>query len=61
MYKKYEELLKKRNVTTADVSRGTGIAESVFSNWKKRGGNLSLDNVKKLADYFHVSIEELLA
>ena len=60
MYKKYEELLKERNLTTAEVSRGTGISESVISNWKKRGGNLSLENAKKVADFLGVSIEELL-
>ena len=60
MYKKYEALLKKYKVTTAEVSAATGIAQTVFSNWKKRGGCLSAKNLKKLADYFGVKIEDLL-
>lgn len=60
MYKKFVELLQKRNESTAQVSRATGIGESVFSNWKNRGGKPSVDNLAKLAKYFDVSIEFFL-
>lgn len=61
MYKKFEKLKKKKGVTTAEVSRATGIQQSTFSNWKTRNGYLSIENTKKLAEYFGVTIEELLA
>ena len=57
MYSKFLELLKKTGKTTAQVCRDTGISESVMSNLKHRGGSLSAANLKKLADYFGVSIE----
>lgn len=60
MYSKFLELLKKTGKTTAQVCRDTGISESVISNLKTRGGNLSAANLKKLADYFGVSIEYFL-
>ena len=60
-YEIFEKLKSEKGVTTAEVSKATGIRQSTFSNWKSRNGNLSLDNAKKLAEYFGVSIEELLA
>lgn len=60
MYQKFAELLKNSGKTTAEVCRETGIAESTISNWKNRGGKLSVDNLKILADYFNTSIEYFL-
>ena len=60
MYEKFEMLLKEKNVTTADVASATGISQSVFSNWKTRGGNLSLENIAKVAKFFNVPIESFL-
>ena len=60
LYKKFAELLKSSGKTTAEVCRETGISESTISNWKNRGGKLSVDNLKILADYFRVSIEFFL-
>lgn len=57
MYQKFVELLNETNESTADVSRATGIKESVFSNWKARGGSLSVDNLYKIAKHFGVAIE----
>lgn len=60
MYSRFLELLQKTGKTTADVCRETGISESTMSNWKKRGGNLSTDNLKRLADYFNVPMEHFV-
>ena len=60
MYKKYLELLEKAHETTADVSKDTGIQESVFSNWKSRNGALSVENLAKVARHFGVPIEYFL-
>lgn len=60
MYKKYAELIKKLGITTAYVSKQTGIQESVFSNWKSRGGYLSAENLQKVAAVLGVRMEDLL-
>lgn len=63
MYEKYLELLNERNLTTYQVSKATGIPESTFSMWKSRQdkkAKLSVDNIKKLADFFKVPIEYFL-
>ncbi len=60
MYEVYEMLLIKFGVTTAEVSKATGIGQSTFSNWKTRRNKISYANAQKLADYFHVSVEYLM-
>lgn len=60
MYKVFEELLRQKGVTVADVCRATGIRQSTMSNWKKRGNQLSAKNAQLVADYFGVSIDYLM-
>lgn len=61
MYERFEKMRTDKGVTVADVSRATGITESTLSNWKKRGGNISIDNAVKLAKYFGTSVDALIA
>lgn len=61
MYKKFAKLLVKTNKTTYQVSKATGINQSLFSEWKSgRVSILGVDKLKKLADYFGVPIEYFL-
>lgn len=60
MYKKYKELLDKSNKTSYQVSKATGISQTAFSNWKSGRSEPGLESLKKLADYFGVSIEYFL-
>ena len=60
MYKKYAMLLEKTDKTTYQVSKVTGISQTVFSNWKSGRSNPKADKLKILADYFGVSIEYFL-
>lgn len=60
MYEKYAMLLEKTNKTTYQVSKDTGIAQNVFSNWKTGRSKPKVDKLKTLADYFDVSIEYFL-
>lgn len=61
MYKKFSDLLDKTNKTTYQVSKDTGIAQSVLSDWKRGRSNPKVDKLKTLADYFGVSIEYFLS
>ena len=60
VYKKFTELLDKTNKTAYQVSKDTGISQTAFSNWKSGRSEPGLDSLKKLADYFNVSIEYFL-
>ncbi len=57
MYEKFAELLDKTNKTVYRVSKDTGIAQSVLSDWKRGISNPKVDKLKILADYFGVSVE----
>lgn len=60
MYKKFKELLDKMNKTSYQVSKETGISQTAFSNWKSGRSEPGLESLKKLANYFGVSIEYFL-
>lgn len=61
LYKKFAELLEKTNKSTYQVSKDTGIAQSILSEWKNgRIKILGAEKLKILADYFGVTIEYFL-
>lgn len=60
MYEYFEQLLKQRGLTTADVSKATGISQSALSNWKVRRTILGSENLLKLAKFFGVPMEYFL-
>ena len=60
VYEKFAELLDKYNKTAYQVSKDTGIAQSVLSDWKTGRSKPKAGKLKILADYFGVSIEYFL-
>ena len=61
MYKKFADLLAKTNKTAYQVSKDTGLAQSLLSDWKLgRIKILGASKLKILAEYFGVSIEYFL-
>lgn len=60
MYSIFEELLQKHGVSTYKVSMETGIAQSIFSSWKRGISKPKQDKMQKIADYFNVSVEYLM-
>lgn len=61
LYSRFQKLLERDKVTAAQVCKATGVSESTISNLKARGGNLSVDNLKALADYFKVPMEYFIS
>lgn len=60
MYEIFVQLCKSKGITTYKVCKDLGISQGTISNWKNRGNNLSTPILKKIADYFDVSIEYLI-
>lgn len=60
MYEIFEQLLQKYGVTAYKVSKETGITQSTLSDWKRGRSTPKTDNMKKIADYFGVSINYLM-
>lgn len=61
LYKKIELLCQNKDVKIADLARDTGINKTVFSELKKgRSKTLSMDKLIMVADYFDISLDELV-
>ena len=59
-YEKFIELLEKTNKSAYQVSKDTGIAQSVLSDWKTGRSKPKTDKLAVLAKYFGVPIEYFL-
>lgn len=60
MYEIFEQLLQKNGVTAYKVSKETGVTQSTLSDWKRGRSTPKTENMKKIADYFNVSVEYLM-
>ena len=60
MYEIFAELLKTYNVTRYQVSKATGVPQSSLSDWSKGKSKPKYENMKRIADYFGVSVDYLL-
>ena len=61
MYEIFEHLLQKHEVTAYQVGKETGIPASTFSDWKKGKSRPKQDKLKKIADYFGISVDDLFS
>lgn len=57
MYKKFADLLDENNKTAYQVSKETGIAQSVLSDWKTGRSKPKFDKLMALAKHFNVPVE----
>lgn len=55
-YENLRRLMFERNVTLADVIRGSGVTRPTFWHWKRGEHQPTVTTLKKIADYFGVSV-----
>lgn len=60
MYQKFKNLLDARGVTSYKVAKDLGFNPTLFSDWKSGKSNPKADKLKKIAEYFGVTIEYFL-
>ncbi len=60
MYEIFEQLLQKFGITAYKVSKATGVTQSTLSDWKRGRSTPKTDNMKKIADYFGVTVDYLM-
>ena len=60
-YKNYEALKEAKGVTDYRVSEETGISRSTLSDWKSGAHTPNTENLKKIAAYFGIPVDQLLA
>lgn len=59
-YHAFERLLELHGNTVYQVSKATGISASTFSDWKNGRSTPKADKLTRIADFFSVSLDELL-
>ncbi len=59
MYAIFEQLMKREGMTISEVGRATGISPSTFTDWRAGRYTPKADKIKKIADFFGVSVEYL--
>lgn len=59
MYEKYAELRDSKGLTDYAVSKRSGVARSVLSDWRNGKHSPNIENLSKIAAFFGVSIEYL--
>lgn len=59
-YERYERIRKNVGLSNADVSRGTGVADTTISAWKKGTYTPKADKIQKIADYLGVPLSVLM-
>ena len=60
MWKQFDDLLKDRGVTVYRMSRDTGVDQSQLSRWRNGLQRPNADNLLIIADYFGVTVDQLL-
>ncbi len=59
-YQEFERLLQAHGITVYQVSKATGISASTFTDWKRGRSTPKADKLARIADFFSVSLDELL-
>lgn len=58
-YENFQKLCEQAGVTPGEVSRHTGVASSTLTMWKQGAYTPKADKLKRIADYFGVTLEYL--
>ena len=57
---KLKELRKKKGNTQADLARVVGVSTKSVKNWESDISDPDLSHAKAIADYYNVSLDELV-
>lgn len=53
------DLMQKTGTSSCKLAKSVGVHVSTVTNWKD-GGNPKLDHIVRVADYFGVTVDDLL-
>ena len=59
-YDIFELLCQKKGITPTGAARDNDISQSVVGMWKKRGSVPKYETLRKLANYFDVTVDDLV-
>ncbi len=60
MYESFVKLAQKKGVTAYKVAKETGLSQQVFTNWKSGRSQPSGTTLRKIAEYFGVSVDYIV-
>lgn len=60
MYEIFKKLLEENSIKAVDVSRATGVSQTVLSEWKKGKYTPSPEKLLKIANFFEVPLSYLI-
>ena len=60
MYSRFEKLLHERKLSISQFSKDSGITQKVLKNWASGEHSPEIELLKKIADYFNVSLDYLV-
>ncbi len=59
-YQAFEKLLQSHGISVYQVAKATGISSSTFTDWKNGRSCPKADKLARIADFFSVSLDELM-
>lgn len=59
-YATFERLLREKQISVYHVAKATGISSSTFTDWKNGRSVPKADKLAKIANFFSISLDELL-
>lgn len=59
-YRKFKELRENAGLSEYQVSLGTEISTTVFTQWSRGDYNLKLDKLTIIANFFNVPVTEFI-
>lgn len=59
VYKNISELCNQRNISIAKLEREVGVGNGTIGRWEK--SSPTVENLKKVADYFGVTVNDLIS
>jgi hypothetical protein len=60
LYENISALCKEKQITIAELERNTGLGNGVIGKWRTTN-SATLSKVKTIADYFEVTLDELVS
>ena len=60
-HEKLQELRKRKGLTQEELAEAIYVSRTAISKWESGRGYPSIDSLKEIANYFSVSIDELLS
>jgi transcriptional regulator with XRE-family HTH domain len=59
IYQNIQKLAAKKGITIQKLEMECGLTSGIIAKWRDNN-NPKIENLKKVADYFHVSVDKLL-